>query len=240
VQLPVGGDDPPRAAPLATATHAPLGTATHAPLAVAAIALLDIALFVWMASMAPHDATAFVDRHGLVPREFLRALANPAAGSAYAFWMPLTSMFLHADPLHLAGNLVFLWIFGGGLEQRLGHARFLLFFLACGLAAAAFHVASAPDSFLATLGASGAVSGLLGAYVVGGPLRRIRLVWPRIDVSAPAFLLLWLALQIAAGLASWAGGESVAGWAHVGGFAAGALLARGLSAPPAAHARLRS
>src|SRR5262249_42139088 len=111
-----------------------------------------------MASMETHDATAFVDRHGLVPREFLRALASPATGSAYAFWMPLPSMFLRADPLPLAGNLVFLWIFGGGLEQRLGHARFLLFFLVCGLAAAALHVLSAPDSFLPTLGASGAVS----------------------------------------------------------------------------------
>jgi membrane associated rhomboid family serine protease len=154
--------------------------------------------------------------------------------------MPVTSMFLHADPLHLAGNLLFLWIFGGALEQRLGHARFLLFFLACGLAAAALHVASAPDSYLPTLGASGAVSGLLGAYAVGGPARRIRLVWPRVDVSALTFLLLWLALQLAAGLSSWAGGEGVAGWAHVGGFAAGALLARGLPARPAAHARLRS
>ena len=224
MQVPVGGDDPPRLAPLA----------------VAGIALLDVAVFVWMASLEPHDATAFVDRHGLVPREFLRAVAQPAPGSAYAWWMPVSSMFLHADPLHLAGNLLFLWIFGGALEQRLGHARFLVFFLACGLAAAALHVASAPDSYLPTLGASGAVSGLLGAYAVGGPARRIRLVWPRVDVSALTFLLLWLALQLAAGLSSWAGGEGVAGWAHVGGFAAGALLARGLPARPAAHARLRS
>ena len=224
MQVPVGGDDPPRLAPLA----------------VAAIALIDVAVFVWMASLEPHDATAFVDRHGLVPREFLRAVAQPAPGSAYAWWMPVTSMFLHADPLHLAGNLLFLWIFGGALEQRLGHARFLLFFLACGLAAAALHIASAPDSYLPTLGASGAVSGLLGAYAIGGPTRRIRLVWPRVDVSALTFLLLWLVLQLAAGLSSWAGGEGVAGWAHVGGFAAGALLARGLPARPAAHARLRS
>jgi membrane associated rhomboid family serine protease len=211
-----------------------------APLAVAAIAFLDVALFTWMASLAAHDATAVVDRHGLVPREFLRAVAQTAPGSSAAWWMPLTSMFLHADPLHLAGNLLFLWIFGGELEQRLGHARFALFFLACGLAAAALHVASAPDSYLATLGASGAVSGLLGAYVIGGPTRRIRLVWPRADVSAPAFLLLWLALQVATALSSGIAGEDVAGWAHVGGFAAGALLARGLAARPAAHARLRS
>jgi membrane associated rhomboid family serine protease len=232
VQVPVGGDDPPHVAPL--------DLATHAPLAVAAIALLDVAVFAWMASLAPHDATAFVDRHGLVPREFLRALAQPAPGSAAAWWMPVTSMFLHADPLHLAGNLLFLWIFGGALEQTLGHARFVLFFLACGLAAAALHIASAPDSYLPTLGASGAVSGLLGAYVASGPTRRIRLVWPRVDLSALAFLLLWFVLQLAAGLASSAGGEGVAGWAHAGGFVAGALLARGFPPRPAAHARLRS
>ena len=224
MQLPAGGVDSP----------------PPAPVAVAAIAFLDVALFAWMASLAPHDATAIVDRHGLVPRELLRAIAQTAPGSGAAWWMPFTSMFLHADPLHLAGNLLFLWIFGGELEQRLGHARFLLFFLTCGLAAATLHVASAPDSYLATLGASGAVSGLLGAYVAGGPMRRIRLVWPRADVSAPAFLLLWLALQVATGLSSRAGGQDVAGWAHVGGFAAGALLARGLAIGPAAHARLRS
>jgi membrane associated rhomboid family serine protease len=211
-----------------------------APLAVAIIALLDVALFAYMASLAPHEATAFVDRHGLVPREFLRAIAQPAPGSVAAWCMPLTSMFLHADPLHLAGNLLFLWIFGADLERRLGSARFALFYLACGLAAAAVHVASAPDSYLPTLGASGALSGLLGACAATAPLRRIPLVWPRVEVHGWAFLLLWLLLQLAAGVASWTGGAGVAGWAHLGGFAAGALLARGFAPRALARARLRS
>lgn len=224
MQPPVGGDDPPRSAPLA----------------VAAIALLDVALFAGLVRLASPDATAVVDRYGLVPRELLRALAHPAPGSESAWLTPLTSMFLHADPLHLAGNLLFLWIFGAELERRLGHGRFLLFYFACGIAAAALHVASAPDSYLPTLGSSGAISGLLGAYAVGDPTRRVRLFWPRVELSALAFLLLWVALQLASGIDAWAGGGGVAWWAHVGGFAAGALLARGLAPRRPARARLRS
>lgn len=224
MQLPVGGDALPRSAPLA----------------VAAIALIDIGLFAYLASLSPHDATAFVDRHGLVPREFLRALTRPAPGSAAALLTPLGSMFLHADGLHLAGNLLFLWIFGVDLERRIGSARFLLFYLACGLVAAAVHVASAPASYLATLGSSGAISGLLGAFAAGGPTRRVRLAWPRVEVSALAFLLLWVTLQLTAGLQALAGDRDVAWWAHVGGFAAGALLARGISPHQPARARLRS
>ena len=223
MQHPAGGDAP-----------------RSAPLAVALIGLLDVALFGYTASLAPHDAIALVDRYGLVPRELLRAVAHAAPGSAVAWLTPLSSMFLHADPLHLAGNLVFLWIFGAELERELGHGRFALFYLACGLAAAALHVASAPDSYLPTLGSSGAVSGLLGAFAVGGPTRRVRLYWPRVEVSALAFLLLWVALQLASGLAATAGGKGVAGWAHAGGFAAGALLARGLAPRRPARARLRS
>jgi membrane associated rhomboid family serine protease len=218
-----GGESPPR----------------RAPIAVAAIGLIDVALFVALARLAPSDATAAVDRYGLVPRELLRALSQPASGNAVAWLTPLSSMFLHAGALHLAGNLIYLWIFGAELERWLGHGRFLLFYLACGLAAAALHVASAPASYVATLGASGAISGLLGAWAVGATSRRVLLYWPRAEVHALALLLLWVALQLLSGLDAWGEGAGVAGWAHVGGFAAGALLLR-LAVPGPASARLRS
>lgn len=223
MQLPVGGDAAPR----------------PAPVVVAAIVLVDVALFALLARMAQPDATAVVDRYGLVPRELLRALAQPAARNEIAWLAPLSSMFLHADRLHLAGNLLYLWIFGAELERRLGHARFLLFYVACGLAAAALHVASAPGSFVPALGASGAISGLLGAYAASAPSRRLPLYWPRVEVPALALLVLWVALQLASGIAAWSGG-GVAGWAHVGGFAAGVLLARGALCARPARSRLRS
>jgi membrane associated rhomboid family serine protease len=211
-----------------------------APLAVAAIGLVDLALCAALAALPPADSAAVVDRFGLVPRDLLRALAHPGPGSARAWLTPLSSMFLHAGPLHLAGNLVYLWIFGADLEARLGHWRFLLFYLACGLAAAALHVASAPSSWLPTVGASGAISGLLGAYAARDPTRRVRLYWPRGEVPALAFLLLWVALQLAAGIDAWGRGGAVAGFAHLGGFAAGAVLARGVVPQRPARARLRS
>lgn len=224
MELPVGGE---RAAPAA-------------PLAVAAIALLDLALFAALAALPAEAAATAVDRFGLVPREFLRALAHPAPGGESEWLTPLSSMFLHAGPLHLAGNLVYLWIFGADLEARLGHWRFLLFYLACGLAADALHVASAPSSWLPTLGASGAVSGLLGAYALRGAARRVRLYWPPVEVPALAFLLVWVALQLAAGLDARGGSGAVAGFAHLGGFTAGAVLGRGLGPDRPARARLRS
>jgi membrane associated rhomboid family serine protease len=221
VQLPVGAGEPPR----------------RPPFAVWGIAALDVALFVLLARLAPADLTAVVDRYGLVPRELLRALAEPASAPRSAWLAPLASMFLHADPLHLAGNLLYLWIFGAELERRLGHLRFLLFYLCCGLAAAALHVASAPAAWLPALGASGAISGLIGAHLASGPARRVRLYWPDVEVPALAFLLLWIGLQLAGALV---GSPGVAVFAHLGGFAAGALAARALGRGGPAHARLRS
>jgi membrane associated rhomboid family serine protease len=201
-------------------------TQRFAPLAVATIALLDVALFVWLARQDPAQATASVDAYGLVPREWLRAVSGAGGGAARRL-SPLTSMFLHVDALHLAGNVLYLWIFGAALEARIGSLRFAAFFLVCGLAASLLHVASAPGSYLPAVGASGAISGLLGAYAASRPRRRLRLVWPPLEVPAFALFALWIVLQALSALAG--RGEpagAVAGWAHVGGFLAGALCAR--------------
>jgi membrane associated rhomboid family serine protease len=150
-------------------------------------------------------------------------------------------MFIHGGLLHLAGNLLYLWIFGRRIEDLLGHGRFFLFYLVCGLAAAAAQVASDPDSYAPIVGASGAVSGLLGGYAVSYPLGRLRLLWPPLRVPAALFLLAWIALQLLSGLAE-AGAQpsGVAWWAHVGGFVAGGALVRAMRVRSPIRSRLRS
>jgi len=166
----------------------------------------------------PEELDAFLLAWGLVPREALDGRVLPL----------VTAIFLHADPFHLLSNVVFLVAFGVELEPRLGTSRFAALFLSCGLAAGVFHVAMAPDAFVATVGASGAVSGVLGAW------RRLRDdggSHPRFLGRAPglALLALWIGAQVASGVAG-RGGAGEAGWAHLGGFAAGLVVAPRLRA----------
>jgi membrane associated rhomboid family serine protease len=210
-----------------------------APGVVIAIAGANILVFAYAVAQGPDGAGLLVDRFGLVPRELLRAAAHPAAAAPWAWLTPLTSMFLHGSLLHLAGNLLYLAIFGARIEDLLGHARFAIFYMACGLAASAIHVASDPSSYLPTVGASGAISGLLGAYAVSYPTGRLRLVWPGVPVPAVVFLAVWIALQVGSGLAARAEGGGTAWWAHVGGFAAGVALARSMWLRRPVRSRLR-
>ena len=157
-------------------------------------------------------------------------------------WLtPLFSMFLHGGWEHVIGNGLFLWVFGNNIEDVMGAPRFALFYLICGLAAAAAHVAAGPASPIPVVGASGAISGVMGAYFVLFPRVRVRMlfilvVFYRI-IPLPAWLVLlwWLALQVLMGLPSLAGVGDLAGgvavWAHVGGFLAGALLVRAFVRP---------
>ena len=212
-----------------------------APRVVEALILLNLVAFLYSLTLGSGDTATFFDRWGLVPREFLRGVAHPAATQQVVWLTPLSAMFLHGSLLHLAGNLLYLWVFGGPVEDLLGHARFALFYLACGFAAAAAHLASAPASYVPTLGASGAISGLLGAYAIAYPTGRLRLLWPRVRVPALLFLGLWIALQIFFGIRARDMGETgVAWWAHVGGFAAGIILARSMWVRKPTRSRLRS
>lgn len=148
-----------------------------------------------------------------------------------------TYMFLHAGWLHLIGNLWFLWIFGDNVEDALGPGRFLGFYLICGVAAGLVHLATNAASPVPTVGASGAIAGVMGAYLVKFPHSRILTLVPviifftTIEVPAVFMLLYWLLIQVVSG--AWAAGQSVssggtAWFAHVGGFVAGALLGWGL------------
>jgi membrane associated rhomboid family serine protease len=125
------------------------------PWVVAGLTGANVAVFAYVVSVGPDAAAEVFDRFALVPREFLRG----AARNGPPVWVtPFTSMFLHGGLLHLAGNLFYLWVFGRQIEELLGAARFALFYVACGLVAGAIHVASDPDSWLPTIGASGAIS----------------------------------------------------------------------------------
>jgi membrane associated rhomboid family serine protease len=213
-----------------------------APLVVIALIALNVLVFLYEISLVAGEGTIdeFIGRWGLVPREFLRGATQLSATERSVWLTPVTSMFLHGGVLHLAGNLLYLWIFGRCIEDLLGHARFALFYLVCGLAAAAVQVAAAPGSYAATVGASGAISGALGAYAVSYPLGRVRLLWPAVRVPAALFLLAWIGLQVISGVDAWGEtGGGVAWWAHIGGFAAGIALARALWVRKPTRSRLR-
>jgi membrane associated rhomboid family serine protease len=164
----------------------------------------------------------FVYSFGLVPAFF----SWPAV---------ITSMFLHGGFLHVAGNMLYLWIFGDNVEDRMGHGRFLAFYLLCGIAAAVGQTVTVPNSEIPMVGASGAIAGVMGAYFVLYPHSRIVtllplfIFWQIIEVPAIFFLGVWFLMQFLSGVGSIAtatGGEPAGGvafWAHVGGFVAGLI-----------------
>jgi len=146
---------------------------------------------------------------------------------------PLISMFLHGGWLHILGNMLYLWVFGKGVEDAMGPGRFVAFYLICGLAAGVTHIALNADSPIPTVGASGAISGVMGAYLLLYPRARIRMWFFIFILAFPAWLVLiwWFLTQAAEGVSQLnqinpAASNSVAVWAHVGGFVTGAVLVR--------------
>jgi membrane associated rhomboid family serine protease len=204
------------------------------PVVTRALIAANLAVFVWQLLLGP-AAHAFVLDHGLIPLRVTLALGGGLDDPAGALGTLLTSMFLHGGWLHVIGNMWYLFIFGDNIEDRLGHAGYLLFYLAAGLAAAAAHILADPGSRIPTLGASGAVAGVLGAYVVAFPRARVLTLVPLIVivqvVALPAVVVLglWLVFQFVSGtlsLGMGGAGGGVAWWAHVGGFVFGAAVMR--------------
>lgn len=155
----------------------------------------------------------------------------PAAVTQYGDYTGIfTSMFLHAGWMHIGGNMLFLWIFGDNLEDQMGHVGFLIFYLACGILAALAHIYSAPGSTVPTVGASGAIAGVMGGYLLLFPRARVDVVVIIVIFfrvfTLPAWVMLgiWFALQVFGGFSTPAQGGGVAFWAHAGGFIAGIVL----------------
>ena len=193
------------------------------PVLVITIIALNAVAFLFEQTLSDRQLALFVREYGVVP-------------AAFAWGSVFTSMFLHGGWMHFLGNMLFLWIFGDNVEDRMGHGRFVVFYLICGTVAAVAHVMSEPGSPIPTIGASGAVAGVMGAYLVLYPRSRILtllpllIFWRIIEVPAVVFLGLWFVLQLFSGVGTMlmatqgapAGG--IAFWAHVAGFLAGVVL----------------
>lgn len=201
--------------------------------------LIGVNVLVWLLELSLGER--FINGYSTVPMEIMTGndLVGPhsvqAGGQTVAIQLYpgptpihltlLTSMFMHASWMHILGNMLYLWIFGDNIENRIGPARFLGFYLVCGLVASLAHVAFAMDSTIPSLGASGAIAGVLGAYLVLFPRRKVRVMMLRQIVQMPAFIVLgfWILLQFF-GQFSVAGEGGVAYMAHIGGFVAGVAL----------------
>jgi membrane associated rhomboid family serine protease len=193
-----------------------------------ALIVANCAAFLYQLSLGADNA-ALVAALGAVPAQFTHRAAYPAAGLPASVTL-LTSMFLHGGLLHLGGNMLFLWIFGDNVEDATGHLRFLAFYVLCGVVAAYAHILTHPASTMPMVGASGAISGVLGAYFLLYPYARVvTLVFLGFfaqTVAIPAFFFLgfWFVMQFLSSTAGAGSAGGVAWFAHVGGFVAGLVL----------------
>ena len=201
------------------------------------IAANVVAFFLWEPiTGSQREQALFFFCHGAIPEEMVDLQAIPevaaACGGKNVLVSLFTSMFLHGGILHLAGNMLYLWVFGNNIEDRMGWPVFLLFYLTAGLVAAYAEALAHPSSITPLVGASGAIAGTLGAYIVIFPHARVMALIPIFfifqltELSAWIVLGFWFVLQAFAGVGSLGGDVGgVAWWAHIGGFAFGALIA---------------
>jgi membrane associated rhomboid family serine protease len=210
--------------------------------------IINAVVFLYELTLGSLENTIFFYRWGLIPAELAHGLdfATLRMGSfetvgikttffgisVPAWGTVFSSMFIHGGFMHFIGNMVFLWVFGDDIEDKLGHVKYLFFYLGCGVAAAWTHVALDMNSQVPTVGASGAIAGVLGAYLLLYPYSRIRTLVVFFFITVirlPAVVILgfWFVMQLFSGIGSLAPGTQsggVAYWAHVGGFVAGVIL----------------
>jgi membrane associated rhomboid family serine protease len=212
----------------------PIGDDRHeggpAPLVTIGLVVLNVLAFLLELSQPSEGALqSFITAWGVVPREYAAA-TDLAPTIPLPYWTTLlTSMFLHGGWMHLGGNMLYLWIFGDNIERRVGHLRFLLFYLVCGLAAGLAHIFFSLNSSVPTVGASGAISGVLGGYLLLFPHNRVRVLTRGGIAAVPAIVVLgfWIFIQLINGMGSIANTSETGGvayLAHIGGFVAGLLL----------------
>jgi len=195
----------------------------------ALIALNVLAFLLELSQPSERALQSFITAWGVVPREYSSG-HDIAPLIPLPFWSTLiTSMFLHGGWMHLGGNMLYLWIFGDNLNKVMGQVRYFLFYMVCGLAAGLAHIAFNSGSGVPSVGASGAISGVLGGYMVLFPRNRVRVMMRGGITAVPAYVMLglWILIQIVSGAMDQGGeGGGVAFMAHIGGFAAGLLLVK--------------
>jgi rhomboid family protein len=197
----------------------------------------NVAVFIHQITLSPSSSEAFIRTYALTPYRVQMALEGRHYTLAQGLLPVFTSMFLHGGFLHILGNMWFLWIFGANTEDSMGHVQYLFFYIVCGLGSGIAQMLFSWGSHTPSLGASGAISGVLGAYIVLFPRSRILtlvplfIIWFTARIPAVVFIGLWFVVQFLSGIGSL--GESgatnaggVAWWAHIGGFLLGVLLAR--------------
>lgn len=189
------------------------------------IANILVFVFQWLAG---ENQQAIISQFALIPASFTSGVEVGDISDIFS------SMFMHAGLAHLGGNMLYLWIFGDNVEDSMGHGRFLLFYLVGGIVASLAHIFTNPMSQIPTVGASGAIAGVLGAYLVLYPRARVLTIIPlgfflrMTTVPAAIVLGLWFVLQLFSGVLSMGGPDvgGVAFWAHIGGFVGGVILAK--------------
>jgi len=186
-----------------------------------------VAVFLVERSLTPADLDRLAVALGLIPATVTGSRQlNPELALVPPLATLLTSQFIHGSWMHLIANMLFLWVFGDNVEDAMGHGRFLAFYLLCGLVAALAHIAADPASPVPTLGASGAISGVLGAYLILYPRARVLVPIIVFPLYLPAYVLLvlWILFQVGSAATGGPIGGGIAWWEHIGGFVAGAVL----------------
>lgn len=210
------------------------------PFITLGLIVINVIVFFHQVSLGPRGEQAFVMTYGMVPAHLEQALEPGSNLSLSDALIPLlTSMFLHGGWLHIIGNMWFLWIFGDNVEDELGHLQYLIFYLICGLGSGVAQLLFSWGSRAPAIGASGAISGVMGAYLIFFPGSQMLTLVPLLifffTVRLPAivFIGIWFVLQFLSGLGSMQTGASggVAWWAHVGGFILGILLVKTVMHP---------
>ena len=211
------------------------------PVVTVGIIVINVLVFVYQFTLNEQALQLFVYSYGMRPaeitlgRDFAPLIQIPVWGTL------ITSMFMHGGFMHIIGNMLYLWVFGDTIEDVLHRGPFIIFYVVCGLTASAAQIVTDPTSGIPNIGASGAVAGVLGAYLVLFPKHRINTLltlgyfWRMVQLPAMLVLGFWIVIQFFTGLTSFGVETGVAYWAHVGGFAVGAALA----APLAISYRMR-
>ncbi len=200
------------------------------PYVTIGIIITNIFIFFYELSLGS-DLATFVHQYGVVPAKTIHYFQTHESIPINIFFPFLSSTFLHAGFIHLIGNMWFLWIFGDNIEDRLGHIKYLCFYILCGAIASSVHVFFNSQSQLPCIGASGAIAAVLGAYMITFPRARVTTIVPIfffiqiIELPAVIVLGFWILIQFISGtVSSSASGGGVAWWAHVGGFVSGIIL----------------